>query len=232
MTFAELLQKVRDYTEVDSNVLTDSILDSMIRDAELRIFREVDADYAREYATANLNINSPYLLLPNVTASSGVTSTRRAIIVRSFLVYDSSQSPTTKEYLDKRDTTFIFEYNSTGATGVPKYYAMWKETSVIMAPTPNAQYQVQLSYIYTPDHLSATNTTTYLSDNVPDLLFYATMCQAYEFLKGPMDMYKVYSDKYNVAIQSFALEQMGRRRRDEYMDGVPRVKIPSPSPNN
>jgi hypothetical protein len=232
MTFAELLQKVRDYTEVDSNVLTDSILDSMIRDAELRIFREVDADYAREYATANVNINSPYLQLPNATSTSGLTSTRRAIIVRSFLVYDSTQSPTTKEYLDKRDTSFIFEYNSTGATGVPKYYANWKETTLIMAPTPNAQYQVQLSYIYTPDHLSATNTTTYLSDNVPDLLFYATMMQAYEFLKGPMDMYKVYSDKYNVAIQSFALEQMGRRRRDEYMDGVPRVKIPSPSPNN
>ena len=232
MTFAELLQKVRDYTEVDSNVLTDSILDSMIRDAELRIFREVDADYAREYATANLNINSPYLQLPNATSTSGLTSTRRAIIVRSFLVYDSTQSPTTKEYLDKRDTSFIFEYNSTGATGVPKYYANWKETTLIMAPTPNAQYQVQLSYIYTPDHLSTTNTTTYLSDNVPDLLFYATMMQAHEFLKGPMDMYKVYSDKYNVAIQSFALEQMGRRRRDEYMDGVPRVKIPSPSPNN
>ena len=232
MTFAELLQKVRDYTEVDSNVLTDSILDSMIRDAELRIFREVDADYAREYATANLNINSPYLQLPNATSTSGLTSTRRAIIVRSFLVYDSTQSPTTKEYLDKRDTSFIFEYNSTGATGVPKYYANWKETTLIMAPTPNAQYQVQLSYIYTPDHLSTTNTTTYLSDNVPDLLFYATMMQAYEFLKGPMDMYKVYSDKYNVAIQSFALEQMGRRRRDEYMDGVPRIKVPSPSPNN
>jgi hypothetical protein len=232
MTFAELLQKVRDYTEVDSNVLTDSILDSMIRDAELRIFREVDADYAREYATANVNINSPYLLLPNATSSSGLTSTRRAVIVRSFLVFNTNQSPTNKEYLDKRDTSFIFEYNSTGATGVPKYYANWKETTLIMAPTPDVQYQVQLSYIYTPDHLSATNTTTYLSDNVPDLLFYATMMQAYEFLKGPMDMYKVYSDKYNVAIQSFALEQMGRRRRDEYMDGVPRVKIPSPSPNN
>jgi hypothetical protein len=211
MTFAELLQKVRDYTEVDSNVLTDSILDSMIRDAELRIFREVDADYAREYATANLNINSPYLQLPNATSTSGLTSTRRAIIVRSFLVYDSTQSPTTKEYLDKRDTSFIFEYNSTGATGVPKYYANWKETTLIMAPTPNAQYQVQLSYIYTPDHLSATNTTTYLSDNVPDLLFYATMMQAYEFLKGPMDMYKVYSDKYNVAIQSFRVRANGQK---------------------
>jgi len=229
MTYAELLQKVRDYTEVDSAVLTDTIVQGMIRDAELRIFREVDADYTREYATANLNINSPYLDLPSAATT---TATRTSIIVRSMLVFDSTQTPTTKEYLDKRDTSFIFEYNSTGATGVPKFYANWKETTIIMAPAPDAQYQVQLSYIYSPEALSATNTTTYLSDNVSDLLFYATMVQAYEFLKGPMDMYKIYSDKYNGAIQSFALEQMGRRRRDEYMDGVPRVKVPSPSPNN
>jgi hypothetical protein len=229
MTYAELLQKVRDYTEVGSSVLTDSIIQGMIRDAELRIFREVDADYTREYATANLNINSPYLDLPSSPATSG---TRTSIIVRSILVFDSTQSPTTKEYLEKRDTSFIFEYNSTGATGVPKYYANWKETTLIMAPAPDAQYKVQLSYIYSPDELSATNTETYVSKNAPDLLFNAVMVNAYEFLKGPMDMYKIYSDKYNVAIQSFALEQMGRRRRDEYTDGVPRVKIPAPSPNN
>ena len=229
MTYAELLQKVRDYTEVGSTVLTDSIIQGMIRDAELRIFREVDADYTREYATANLNLNSPYLDLPSSPATSG---TRTSIIVRSILVFDSNQSPTTKEYLEKRDTSFIFEYNSTGATGVPKYYANWKETTLIMAPAPDAQYKVQLSYIYSPDELSATNTETYVSKNAPDLLFNAVMVNAYEFLKGPMDMYKIYSDKYNVAIQSFALEQMGRRRRDEYTDGVPRVKTQAPSPNN
>jgi len=229
MTYAELLQKVRDYTEVGSSVLSDSILQGMIRDAEMRIFREVDADYTREYATANVNIGSPYLDLPS---SPATTSTRTSIIVRSFLVFDSSQTPTTKDYLDKRDTSFIFEYNATGATGVPKYYANWKETTLIMAPAPDAQYKVQLSYIYSPESLSSTNTETYLSKNAQDLLFNAVMVQAYEFLKGPMDMYKIYSDKYNVSIQSFALEQMGRRRRDEYTDGVPRVKIPSPSPNN
>ena len=201
----------------------------MIRDAELRIFREVDADYTREYATANLQLNSPYLILPSSPATS---STRTSIIVRSIYVLDTTQSPSEKKYLDKRDTSFIFEFNSTGATGVPKYYANWKETTLILAPTPNAQYEVQLSYIYSPDALSSTNTETYVSKNAPDLLFNAVMVQAYEFLKGPMDMYKIYSDKYNVSIQSFALEQMGRRRRDEYTDGVPRVKIPSPSPNN
>tara|TARA_R100000654_G_C2664643_1_gene125205 strand:+ start:281 stop:970 length:690 start_codon:yes stop_codon:yes gene_type:complete len=229
MTFAELLQKVRDYTEVGSSVLSDSILQSMIRDAELRIFREVDADYTREYATANLQLNSPYLILPSAPVTA---STRTSIIVRSIYVLDTTQSPSEKKYLDKRDTSFIFEFNSTQATGVPKYYANWKETTLILAPTPDAQYEVQLSYIYSPDALSSTNTETYVSKNAPDLLFNAVMVQAYEFLKGPMDMYKIYSDKYNVSIQSFALEQMGRRRRDEYTDGVPRVKIPSPSPNN
>ena len=229
MTYAELLQKVRDYTEVGSSVLSDSIIQGMIRDAENRIFREVDADYTREYATANLQTNSPYLDLP---ASPVSQSIRTSIIVRSILVFDSNQSPTTKEYLDKRDTSFIFEYNSTGATGVPKYYANWKESTLIMAPAPDAQYKVQLSYIYSPDQLSATNTETYISKNAPDLLFNAVMVNAYEFLKGPMDMYKIYSDKYNVSIQSFELEQMGRRRIDEYTDGVPRLKIPSPSPNN
>jgi hypothetical protein len=45
-----------------------------------------------------------------------------------------------------------------------------------------------------------------------------------------MDMYKLYQDKYNTALQGFALEQTGRRRRDEFQDGVLRIKINSPSP--
>jgi len=100
-----------------------------------------------------------------------------------------------------------------------------------MAPAPDAQYQVQLSYIYSPEALIGYKIRQLtLSDNVSDLLFYATMVQAYEFLKGPMDMYNLYKSKYNEGIQNFALQQMGRRRRAEYDDGVPRVKVPSPSP--
>jgi len=37
MTYTELLQQIRDYTEVDSNVLTDSIIDTFITNAEFRI---------------------------------------------------------------------------------------------------------------------------------------------------------------------------------------------------
>ena len=55
--------------------------------------------------------------------------------------------------------------------------------------------------------------------------------EAFSYLKGPMDMYNLYKSKYDEEVQNFALQQMGRRRRAEYDDGVPRIKIPSPSPN-
>ncbi len=43
-------------------------------------------------------------------------------------------------------------------------------------------------------------------------------------------MYNLYKTRYDKALEAFALEQMGSRRRGQYTDGVPRVKIDSPSP--
>jgi hypothetical protein len=216
MTYAELVQKIRDYTEVDSNVLTSTIVNGFIRDAEFRIFREVDADYARKYATSNFTSGNRYVTLPDTQ------------IIRSVQVINGSD----RTFLDKRDTSFISEYNNGGTTGLPKYWANWDANSIVVAPTPNSAYVIQLNYIVTPPALSTTNQTTELSNKAPDLILYACLVEAYGYLKGPADMYNLYQNRYNEAIQSYALEQMGRRRRDEFVDGVPRVKIPSPSPNN
>ena len=225
MTYAELVQKIRDYTEVDSGVLTSTIVNGFIRDSEFKIFREADADYAREYATSTFTANNKFVALPNAT---GVSSTeRRALIVRSVVATNSSS---VQVALEPRDDTFINEYNSTGATGFPKYYATFRENAIEVAPTPDAAYVVALDYIYTPDSLSTTNTTTYISLNAPELLLYACLLEAFAYLKGPMDMYKLYQEKYNEALQGFALEQTGRRRRDEFQDGTLRLKLNSPSP--
>ena len=227
MTYTELLQQIRDYTEVDSSVLTNSICDTFIKNAELKIFRQTDADYSREYATSSFTANNKYLTLPNDDTDEGTTTTRRAIIVRSVVVTNTSN---VQVALEPRDDTFITEYNSSGDTGFPKYYAMFRENAIVVAPTPATGYSVLLDYVYTPDNLSSTNTTTYISQNAPELLLYACLVEAFAYLKGPADMYKLYSDKYNEALQGFALEQQGRRRRDEYEDGSMRIKIPSPSP--
>jgi hypothetical protein len=227
MTYAELLSNIRAYTEVDSTVLTDSLCDTFIKTSEYRIFRETDADYSREYATSSFMANNKFLLLPNDNTDEGSTSIRRALIVRSVVVTNTSNVQVS---LEPRDDTFITEYNAAGDIGFPKYYSMYREQAIQVAPIPDIDYVVTLDYVYTPDNLSATNTTTYISENAPQLILYACLVEAFAYLKGPMDMYKLYEDKYNTALQGFALEQTGRRRRDEYFDGSLRIKINSPSP--
>ena len=214
MTYAELLQKIRDYTEVDSNVLTDNILDGIIENVEFKILRDVDSDNNRRYATANL-----------ITSDRFINRPAGLLVVRSAQIVDSngSSEPDNREFLQFRDTSFMSEFNPTGATGVPKYYSMWDEEKIVVAPTPDATYEIQLNYILKDPGLSVTNTTTYLSLNFPDGLLYACLAEAYGFLKGPVDMLQLYDKKYGEAAQRFSIEQMGRRRRDEYQAGVPRI---------
>jgi hypothetical protein len=132
-------------------------------------------------------------------------------------------------YAEKRDTSFIAEYNNNGATGVPKYWANWDDFNIIVAPTPNQAYTVQINYITDPPEFTSTN-PTFLSKYQESMLLHGVLTEAFSYLKGPMDMYNLYKSKYNEEIQNFALQQMGRRRRAEFDDGVPRVKVDSPSP--
>ena len=214
MTYTELVQKIRDYTEVDANVLSSTIIDGFIENAEFKILREVDSDNNRRYATANLITSDRFISRP-----AGLLIVRSAQIVDS----DGSSQPNNRDFLQFRDTSFMSEFNPTETTGVPKYYGYWNESEIIIAPTPDATYEIQLNYILKAPGLSATNTTTYISQNFPNGLLYACLVEAYGFLKGPVDMLQLYDKKYQEAVKGFSIEQMGRRRRDEYQAGVPRI---------
>ena len=214
MTYAELVQKIRDYTEVSSNVLTNTIIDGFINDSEFKILRDVDSDNNRRYATANL-----------VTSQRYIDTPADALVIRSAQIVDSdgTASADNRDFLQFRDTSFMSEFNPTESTGVPKYYGWWDQDTIVIAPTPDAAYTIQINYILKDPGLSATNTTTYLSLNFPDGLLYACLSEAYGFFKGPVDMLQLYDKKYGEAAQRFSIEQMGRRRRDEYQAGVPRI---------
>ena len=216
MTYDELKQKIIDYTEVSSNVFTDTILNGFINDAEFRILREVDSDNNRRYVSANLIASTRFIDTP-----TDLLIIRSAQIVDSELA--SGDTNQNRDFLQFRDTSFMSEFNPTATTGVPKYYSNWDETRIVVAPTPDQTYTIQLNYILKPTGLSSTNTTTYLSTEFPNGLLYACLVEAYGFLKGPVDMLQLYDKKYQEAVKGFSIEQMGRRRRDEYQAGVPRI---------
>jgi hypothetical protein len=216
ISYSDFLTQVRDYTEVSDTVLTDNIIQNFIRSVELDIAGRVDYDDLRKYSTSNFTADNRYVSLP-----------ADMMIIRSVQVIDGSGNRT---FLEKRDTSFISEYNNDGATGTPKYWANWDEFNILVAPIPSSALQVQINYIIDPPQFTSTN-TTFISTYQESMLLHGVLTEAFRFLKGPDNLYNLYQTKYTEEVQNFALQQMGRRRRSEFDDGVPRVVVPSPSPN-
>ena len=215
ISHSNFLTQVRNYTEVDSNVLTDAIIQDFIRSVELDVAGKVDYDDLRKYATSTFTAGNRAVSMPSDT-----------LILRSVEHISSG----VRTFLEKRDISFISEFNGTGAQGTPKYFANYDDFNILVAPTPAAADTVQINYIKDPPNFTSTN-NTYLSTYQESMLLHGVLSEAFRFLKGPMDLYNLYKTKYDEEIQNFALQQMGRRRRAEYDDGVPRVKVASRSPN-
>jgi hypothetical protein len=216
MTYDELVTNIRNYTEVDSNVFSNSVINTFITMAENRILRDIDLDVFKLEVAANMTTGNKFLSTPSDIL------THRYLMITS----DGDQI-----FLDFRDTSFMKEYWADGSvTGIPKYYSVWDQNTFYVAPTPNADFAVELGYIYRPVQLSASNTTTWISTNAPEALLYACLIQAYSYTKGPLEMLQYFENSYKQAIQGLGIEQQGRRRRDEYRDGMIRIPIKSESP--
>ena len=171
--------------------------------------------------------------------------------MRGVKVFNSTSASTGPgEWLQKKDQTYLTEYvdretgpsgGQTGqdVTGFPKYYAMFGGATAVsdttsgglyIAPTPDANYMFRIYYDLMPTSLVTKTSGTYVSQYFPQGLLYATLVEAYGFLKGPMDMLTLYENKYKQEVQKFAGVQIGRRRRDDYTDGTVRIPVNSPSP--
>lgn len=217
MNYSELLTNVRNYTEVESEVLSDSVINTFLVTVENKIQRELDLDAFRKFQFSSFTIGSPFITMPDDFAFE------RGVQIKDQITKD-------RTWLEQRDTTFIDEYNvDRSDTGKPKYYANWDNNTLIVAPTPDAAYEIELWYNKTPDRLSSTNITTWLSTNAPEVLIYGVVSEAFSYLKNPPYV-QLYEQKYAQAVQNLAQTQMGRKRRDEYADGVLRIPLKSVDP--
>jgi hypothetical protein len=221
-TLTNLQDDIRNYTEVDSSVLSTSVLNTIIKNAENRIYREVDSDDNRFYATSNLQSGNRYVTIPSDLR-----------FIRYLQLTDSSGN---QVFLEKRDTSFMAEYYNTPGTqsGLPKYYANWDANYWVVAPTPDSTNLITMAYTKQPDSITASPGSTqgtYTSNKYQDLLLYASLVETYGYLKGPADMVQYYEQAYSKAANSYSIEQQGRRRRDEWQDGVVRSTMKSESPS-
>jgi len=229
-TYSTLTTAIQNYTEVGTSVLSSTITDQFIDNSELRIQREVPIDADRKEMVGNLTASKD-----NVYAPAGT------LFVRGLQVYTSTTAATgANSWLEKKDISFLREYDAAETTtGTPKYYAMsggaegtgaTSSGRITIVPTPSSAFMYKIHYNARPTGLSSANTTTYLSLNFGNGLLYACLVEAFSYLKGPMDMLQLYEQKYQTEVQKFGGEQIGRRRRDDYTDGEPRIPVPQQTP--
>ena len=229
-TYSTLTTAIQNYTEVGTSVLSSTITDQFIDNSKLRILREVPIDADRKEMIGNLTASND-----NVYAPAGT------LFIRDLQVYTSTTASTgTNSWLEKKDISFLREYDTAETTtGTPKYYAMsggaegtgaTSSGRITIVPTPSSAFMYKIHYNARPTGLSSANTTTFLSLNFGNGLLYACLVEAFSYLKGPMDMLQLYEQKYQTEVQKFGGEQLGRRRRDDYTDGEPRIPVQSPTP--
>lgn len=141
MNYSQLVTAVQDYLET---TFTTADINTMIRQAEQRIFNTVQLASLRRNVTGSCTANNKYLQCPDDFLS----------------VYSMAVYPTGGDYLYllNKDVNFIREsYPNPSSTGKPEYYAIFgpnsatpTELSFILGPTPDAAYNVELHYYYYP----------------------------------------------------------------------------------
>ena len=218
MNYAQLTQAIQAYAENTEQLFVSNI-PLFISEAELRIYNSVQIPVLRKNVTGALTTSNPYLSCPN-----------DFMAVYSLAAISTSGS---YNYLIDKDVSFIREaYPNPTDTGLPKYYAIFgtqltfpTELSLILTPTPNANYTVELHYYYMPESITtAASGTSWLSDNYDPVLFYGAMREAMIFMKGEADMVGYYEQKYQEALGQLKRLGDGLERGDSYRNN--QTKLP------
>tara|TARA_R100001594_G_scaffold82116_1_gene116585 strand:- start:796 stop:1437 length:642 start_codon:yes stop_codon:yes gene_type:complete len=210
LTYSTLVQAIKDYTDNTETVFVSQI-DRFISNAEQRILFDVQLPVFRKNQQGTLNASNKYLALPNDFLAPFSLS-----VVSSNTYY----------FLLNKDVNFIQEsYPDTTETGRPKFYAIFDDTNLIVAPMPDAEYTMEFHYFYAPEGLSGTITSTWLSTNAYDALLYASLVEAYIFMKGDAELLSYYQGRYQEALPRLKNLGEGRDRKDVYRSGQLRIPV-------
>ena len=200
MTFSSLTQDIKDWMENDGTEFSNET-SGFISLAEQRIARDVDPYAFHESANSSFNVGDRFVSKP-VDAK----------IIFHFLLIDSDSK---RVFLEKRTDEYIYDYwPNSSSTGTPKYWANYTDTAILVAPTPSAALNIEMTYSRRIAELSSSNTTNWLTENAQDLLLYGCLMEASTFTKSRED-YVIYSDRYKQAVESIN-NQARRRRRDDF----------------
>lgn len=215
LTYSEYVDQIATLAVVpttDPNFV--SIIPSMITYAENRIYRDLDLlgtvssndSYTLADGTRSLTFNMGDFITVqevNVVTPAGVTVPDLGSRVPLL--------PVTKEWIN-------YVYGSASTKNVPSYFAMLDQNTLIFAPWSNDDYTIEIVGTIRPQSLSATNTSTFISTYLPDLMLMASMIYIAAFQRNfsssaanDPGMPVTYETQYQTLLKSATVEEFRKK---------------------
>ena len=207
MNYTNLVTEIQSYTE---NEFVTADINTFITQAEQRIYNGVQLANLRKNTTGTLTSSNKYLSLPSDWLD-----------VFSLALVDGDGL---YSYLLSKDVNFIREsFPNPSTTGQPGYYALFDSDTLILGPTPNSNYTMELHYYYYPTSITTGAYTSWLGDNFSSVLLYGSILEAYTFMKGEPDMVGLYQKRYDEALAMLKELAEYKNRNDTYRGNRRRI---------
>lgn len=215
MTYAELVQAIKDYTQ-NTEITFVGNIDNFIRGAEDRVYG---------------NVQVPSFFRSDITVTAG--GTRDYTVDGMIEVFDvrldsSGAAGTGWTTLLRKDWDFLREaYPDTSSStgwGQPRYWSISNaarvsegvdpDLTIRIAPTPGAAYGLDIDYYgkIVADMLKAAASGTWLSVTWPNVLLYGCLVEAYTFMKGEPDLVQFYDTRFKEGIEKIGMISSGEQR--------------------
>src|SRR5262249_24896607 len=144
-------------------------------------------DYGEGRIFYDLDLLSARITDTSGACSSGVRTVALSTVQGTFLVVErvsfltsagapssiATRNPATFVSADLIDT--IYPAAASSNTGVPQIVARISDTTLLLGPAPDAPYGVEVYGTQRPTPLSSNNSSTWISQNLPELFMAATM---------------------------------------------------------
>jgi len=223
MDYAALSSAIQNFSESDEQAFVAAI-PTFVRTAEQRIYNSVQIAYLRKNVTGFTTPNNRYLSTP-----SDFLSVYSLALIKPNGEY---------EFLLNKDVNFIRQaYPSPNDKGMPKYYSIFgptttssvppvitNEMTLLLGPSPDAVYNMELHYFFYPESI-VTAGTTWLGDNFDSALLYGALREAAVFQRQEEAVVANYEQKYNEAMTLLKQLGDGKERQDAYRSGQVRYPV-------
>lgn len=203
MTYAELVQQVKDYLENKGTTFTGNI-DLFIRLAEERIVRAVKHPVFRANQTSAFTVGDKLISKPT-----------------GFLApYHMKILTAPVSFMIPVEPGFIEEaYPDDSYTGRPRYYSSRDNSTFLVGPVPDVAYPVGLAFYKTPDSIVDTS-PSWIGTNASNALLYGTLSEAYRFMKGETELHAMYEGMFTNALIDLGNIGSDRHAFDEYLTQI------------